>query len=86
MRTMHAVPTLHQESGYSFRFFSADRDEPPHVHVDRAEFSLKIWLTPVGLARNHGFRGREINAIIALVEEHRVMLLEAWHEYFGKDR
>lgn len=80
------MPTVLRRNGYRFYFFSHEPNEPPHVHVDRGEASLKAWLVPVGLARNRGFRPREINAILVIVEEHRVMLLEAWHEYFGTDR
>jgi hypothetical protein len=51
--------------------------------VDRAEYSLKAWLDPVALARNHGFRPHEINGILEIVAANRLRLLEAWHEYFG---
>jgi hypothetical protein len=64
-------------------FFSHAPNEPPHVHVDRGSSTLKAWLDPVELARNRGFRPREINAILRLVAEHRTTLLEAWHAYFG---
>ena len=47
---------------------------------------MKAWLTPVGLARNRGFRAHEINAILTMVAEHRAALWEAWHEYFSTDR
>lgn len=77
------MPTVLRINGYRFYFYSHEPNEPPHVHVDRADRSLKAWLEPVTLAKNIGFRGHEINAILALVEEHRVALLEAWHEYFG---
>jgi hypothetical protein len=77
------MPTILRIKGYRFYFYSHEPNEPPHVHVDRAGCSLKAWLDPVALAKNIGFRGHEINAILALVEEHRVTLLEAWHEYFG---
>lgn len=80
------MPTVLRLNGYRFYFFSHEPDEPPHVHVDRGGASLKAWLDPVELARNRGFRPREINAILAMVAEHREMLLEAWHEYFGTDR
>jgi hypothetical protein len=53
------------------------------IHVDKAGATLKAWLDPVELAKASGFRPREINAILALVAEHRAALLEAWHEYFG---
>ena len=45
--------------------------------------TLKAWLDPVTFAKGSGFRPREINAILVLVAEHRLVLLEAWHEYFG---
>jgi len=77
------MPTVLRIGGYRFYFYSHEPNEPPHVHVDRAEASLKAWLEPVSLVRNIGFRGHEINAILALVERHRPALLEAWHEYFG---
>lgn len=44
---------------------------------------MKVWLEPVEVAKSRGFRAHEINGIVAMVEEHRTRLLEAWHEYFG---
>ena len=32
-----------------FIFYSADRDEPPHVHVEREESEAKFWIDPVRL-------------------------------------
>lgn len=77
------MPTIFRDGPYRFYFFSHEPNEPPHVHVDRGPQSLKVWLEPVAMARNRGFRGHEINAILALVELNRDRLLEAWHEYFG---
>lgn len=77
------MPTVLRIDGYRFYLYSHEPNEPPHVHVDRAEASLKAWLEPVSLARNIGFRGHEINAILALVDGHRETLLKAWHEHFG---
>ena len=58
-------------------FYSHEPNEPPHVHIDRDEASMKAWLDPVELARNRGFGPREINAILAMVAEHRSTLLDA---------
>jgi hypothetical protein len=77
------MPTVLRLNSFRFYFFSHEPHEPPHIHVDRDEASLKAWLEPVALARNRGFRPREINAILVMVEEHRPALLEAWHEHFG---
>lgn len=77
------MPTIFRDGPYRFYFFSHEPNEPPHVHVDRGAQSLKVWLEPVAMARNRGYRGHEINVILALVELNRDRLLEAWHEYFG---
>ncbi|MCJ8156461.1 DUF4160 domain-containing protein [Sphingomonas sp. LaA6.9] len=77
------MPTILRLNGYRFYFYSHEPNEPPHIHVDKAGATLKAWLDPVAFAKASGFRPPEIDGILALVAEHRVMLLEAWHEYFG---
>ncbi|MEM6832958.1 MAG: DUF4160 domain-containing protein [Pseudomonadota bacterium] len=76
------MPTVLREEGYRFYFYSNENDEPPHIHVDKAESSLKAWLEPVTLARNIGFRPHEINAILKRVEANKEVLIESWHEHF----
>jgi hypothetical protein len=56
--------------------------EPPHVHVDREHLSAKVWLDPVGLARNLGFGAKELRAVERIVVEHQQEFLRAWNEYF----
>lgn len=68
---------------YRFFFYSSDGTEPPHIHVERDERQAKLWLDPVRLQESSGFRGAELNRVTALVGEHRVVLLEAWNEFFG---
>jgi hypothetical protein len=41
------VPTVLRIDGYRFYFYSHEPNEPPHVHVDRAEYTAKIWLEEV---------------------------------------
>ena len=67
--------------GYKFGFFSSDCDEPPHVHVLKAEHKAKIWLTPVELAWNRSYNTREMDHILKLTQENRRRLLEMWHEH-----
>lgn len=76
------MPTILRDGPYRLYFYSHEPNEPPHIHVDRAECTLKAWLEPVAFVNNRGFRAHEINVILALVEKHRTRLLEAWHEYF----
>ena len=62
------MPTILRIDGYRFYFYSHEPNEPPHVHIDRAEFSIKVWLDPVSIARNAGFRPSEQTTIPRLVE------------------
>ncbi len=77
------MPTVLRVGPYRLFFYSHEPNEPPHVHVDRADASAKLWLEPVALARNHVFAARELVRIERIVTEHRETCLEAWHEHFG---
>ena len=78
------MPTVFRQGAYRVYFYSHEPNEPPHVHIDRGELTIKVWLEPVSLAANHGFRPHEINVILRLIEAHRGVALEAWHEYFSQ--
>jgi hypothetical protein len=80
------MPTVLRIDGFRFYFYSHEPNEPPHVHVDKAEHTAKFWLHEVALAKSLGFPPREISSIIRHIEEHRTMLLEAWYEHFGEGR
>jgi hypothetical protein len=76
------VPTVHREGPYRFFFYSADRHEPAHVHVERDASRAKFWLAPVRLARSGGFDAAELMRLGRLVVEREQQLLRAWDEYF----
>ena len=76
------MPTVLRDGAYRFFFYSADRVEPPHVHVEREANRAKFWLTPVRLARSGGFDAAELLRVEKLVNERQSLLLEAWNEYF----
>ena len=80
---LEALPTVLRSGPYRFFFYSADRDEPAHVHVEREESEAKFWLDPVRLEWSRGFARMEIRRIEALVGENGALLVRAWHEYFG---
>ncbi len=76
------MPTIARIGPYRVYFYSQDRREPPHVHVDRDAYTAKFWLTPVALAYNIGFRPKELRDIRRLVLERATEFLEAWNENF----
>ncbi|MGE6742599.1 DUF4160 domain-containing protein [Allorhizobium pseudoryzae] len=69
--------------GLDVPVFSLDRGEPPHVHVRKDRKELKLWLDPVRVAYNRRVADHEVNAIMAVVNEHRKEFLDAWNRYFG---
>ncbi len=76
------MPTLLRWNGYRFYFWSREPDEPPHVHVDNAGKTAKIWLETVDVAYYHGFTSKEMRHIMEKVQEYREVFLEAWYDYF----
>jgi Domain of unknown function (DUF4160) len=77
------MPTVLRIGPYRFYFYSHEPNEPPHIHVDRDDRSAKFWLSPVGLARNFGFRARELADLERMVQDNREVFTKAWHDYFG---
>jgi len=67
---------------YRFFFYAGDRDEPPHMHVERDEQIAKFWLVPMRVQYSRGFSRQELNRIQQLVEAHHTQRLESWNAYF----
>jgi hypothetical protein len=78
------VPTVLRFEGHRVYFYSHEPNEPPHVHVDKAGATMKVWLEEIGVAKSRGFRSRGRAVILDVVARHREAMLEAWHEYFDK--
>ena len=77
------MPTVLIAGAYRFFFYAGDRDEPPHIHVERDDKIAKFWLDPIRLQHSGGFARTEIGRIQKLVSEHQTALLEAWNGYFN---
>lgn len=71
--------------GFRFFFYSKENDEPPHVHVEKAEGQEKWWLLPEpSRVYSTGFKARDQRRIEQLVHLHQHELLQAWRRYFGQ--
>lgn len=77
------MPTVLRVGPYRFFFYSGDREEPPHVHVERDDRVAKFWLDPVRLQRSGGLRPVELRRISRIIAEQQAALREAWDEYFN---
>jgi hypothetical protein len=76
------MPTIARIGAYRFFFYSNERAEPPHVHVQREKALAKFWLRTVALASATGFRGHALRQIELLVRENQDSWLEVWNEFF----
>lgn len=77
------MPTALRQGPYRLFFYSDDRLEPPHVHVEREECCAKFWLRPVRVADPGGFGGSELRGLQRLVVANADQLSRAWDEFFG---
>jgi hypothetical protein len=77
------LPTVLRSGPYRLFFYSADRLEPPHVHVERDESHAKYWLDPLRVERSRGFGRPELVRIETLLAGNAALLLGRWHDYFG---
>jgi hypothetical protein len=75
------MPTVLKIGGFRFHFYSDEGNEPPHIHVRCAGTECKFWLSPVGLASNHGVPPHDLREIERLVFENRELLICKYHEH-----
>jgi hypothetical protein len=78
------VPTVLRVDGCRFFFYSNEGNEPPHIHVQKAEKYAKFWLKPVQMAEAIDFTSRELRQVQNIIVEYSQMLLEAWNEHFAQ--
>jgi hypothetical protein len=76
------MPTVRRIGSARFFFYSDERDEPPHIHVEQAGAIAKFWLVPVSLAASARFRRHDLRYVERLVHEHRQAFLKAWCDFF----
>ena len=77
------MPTVLRIDGYRFFFFS-DEHLPLHIHVEKAECYLRVELENLKLTDNYRFSSKEVQKIVAIIEENRIDLIGAWNEYFNQ--
>lgn len=49
------MPVVLRVKGFRIRFYEADLNEPPHVHVGKAGSEAKFWMAPIALVKSKGF-------------------------------
>jgi hypothetical protein len=80
------MPKVFSQDGYRFHFYSNEGDprEPVHIHVTKDGNDAKFWLYPdVTVAYSHGFSGKILGALSAIVTARRQEIEDAWHDHFS---
>ena len=79
------MPTIHEESGLLFFFYSSDLDEPPHIHVEYKEGgTMKVWLKDKELKVawvKAGMPHHKQNQSLKIIENKRKTFLDNWYEF-----
>lgn len=74
-------PTILRIGAYRFHFYSDEKNEPSHIHIETNDGECKFWLKPIQLAKNRGVSPHEIRKIEKLVFENINLLMEKYNEY-----
>jgi len=77
------MPTILRIGPFRFFFYSNEKGEPAHIHIQRENRLAKFWLNPIALASSTRFSSKELRKLEQLVAENRDIFLEAWNEYFS---
>lgn len=75
------MPTVLILGSFRFHFYSDERNEPVHIHIETPEGECKFWLEPVRLARNRGIAPQVIRRLEKLVFQHEDLLRKKFYEY-----
>lgn len=78
------MPTVTNFGPCRLFFYSDERDEPVHVHVERDRNVAKFWLNPVRLERSGRFPDHELRQIERMVRDNEKLCIEKWEEHFAK--
>ncbi len=76
------MPTVLRVNGHRLFFYSNEGNEPPHIHVQKAEKYAKFRLQPIRVAESSGYTNKELHHVREIITEHLQLLLEAWHDHF----
>lgn len=73
-------PTVLRIGSYRFHFYSDEKNEPPHIHIETTDGECKFWLNPIQLAKNRGVQPREVRKLEKLVFKNKIFLMEKFNE------
>ena len=78
------MPTVLELNGFRIIVLLPPRVHgPAHVHAIKAGFEVVITRDPVRVRSVEGMRPADVVRAVALVEDHRLLLLKEWRKRHG---
>jgi hypothetical protein len=78
------MPTVLRIGAFRFHFYSDERNEPPHIHIDTPDGECKFWLEPIKLARNRNVKPHIVREIEKLVFENIIALRKSYDTFHNR--
>jgi hypothetical protein len=79
------MPTVLQIRGWRLFFFANERNEPIHIHCNKAEIRCKFWIDvdDFNIRPEYALNAsnRDLREIKKIVYEHFDAIVEAWNEF-----
>lgn len=77
------MPKVFERDGYTF-FFYSNEHRPIHIHVRRGDGEAVFDVEEaVKLRESRDMNISELSKAQRLVEDHRRLIVEKWHEHLG---
>jgi uncharacterized protein YpmS len=77
------MPTLLQEKGFRF-FFYSNEHLPKHIHVSGKGGEVKIELENLDVDYNFNMKKKDVKVILEIVDHNRFFFLRKWEEFHSR--
>jgi len=77
------MPTMFNEAGFRFFFYSNEGFESCHVHVIGHDGEAKFWIPSCVLAWSYNLNAGQLRRVYNIINANRSKIEEAWNEHFN---
>ena len=81
------MPTILLLNGWRFHFYSNERNEPMHIHAEKAERECKYWIDAEAFNIREAFAynmsPRDVREVRQIIFEHFDHLVAEWRRVHG---
>jgi hypothetical protein len=80
------MPTVVIIDGFRFFFYSEERTEPPHIHVEKGDKETKFWLDPLRKAVDWEFPAKDLKKVRKIIKENQALFILKYNEHDSKKK